>query len=59
MSDIRYDYKYTVDSDNNFISCYSDNLYYTDDCIYTEVTVRYQITDNQTSTKGTKRKKED
>ena len=60
MSDGRYNYKYTVDGDNNFISCYSDNLYYTDDYIHTEVTVRYQNTDNKTSKKETsKERKED
>lgn len=60
MSNVRYNYKYTVDGDNNFISCYSDNLYYIDDYIHTEVTVRYQNTDNKTSQKETsKERKED
>ncbi len=55
----RYSNQYTVNVDNNFISNCNNNFYYTDDYKDTEVTVRYQSTDNQTSTKETKRNKED
>ena len=55
MRDEGTSYKYTVNFDNNNVSCSSYNIYYTNDYTGMEVTVRYQNAENETSTKETNR----